>query len=101
MLAEFSVVPIGAGESVSAYVSECIRIVEASGLEYRLNPMGTVIEGDFDEVMAVISTCHKRVTDMCDRVLTTIRIDDRKGVVSAIASKIESVETKMGKKVKK
>lgn len=101
MLAEFSIVPIGAGESVSVYVSECIRIVDESDLDYRLNPMGTVVEGEYDEVMAVISSCHKKVAGMCDRVITTIRIDDRKGAVDTIRSKVESVERKSGKKAEK
>jgi len=101
MLAEFSVVPIGVGESVSRYVSECVRIVDESGLDYRVNPMGTVVEGEFDEVMSVISACHKRVASMCLRVETTIRIDDRKGSSGAICSKVESVEKKVGKRLKK
>ncbi|UCE80274.1 MAG: MTH1187 family thiamine-binding protein [Methanobacteriota archaeon] len=101
MLAEFSIIPVGTGESVSAYVSECLRIVDGSGLDYRLNPMGTVIEGEFDEVMTVISSCHKKVAGMCDRVVTTIRIDDRKGADDALHSKIDSVEEKVGKRLKK
>ena len=100
MLAEFSIVPVGVGESVSIYVAECMKIVEESGLSYRLNPMGTVVEGEYEEVMAVISACHMRVAGMCDRVLTTIRIDDRKGADDALRSKIESVEEKLGKRLK-
>ena len=101
MLAEFSIVPVGAGESVSTYVAECIKIVEESGLDYRLNPMGTVLEGDYEQVMAVISSCHQKVASMCDRVLTTIRIDDRRGAVDALRSKVESVEEKVGKRLKR
>ena len=97
MLAEFSIVPIGAGESLSGYVAECIRIVEASGLEYRLNPLGTVVEGEFDEVMGVVSACHKRIASMCPRVITSIKIDDRRGVTNALESKIESVRSKLEK----
>ena len=97
MLVEFSVVPIGKGESLSVYVAECVRIVKASGLEYRLCPMGTVIEGDFDEAMAVVSACHKRVAEMSPRVITSIKIDDRRGAKNAIDSKIRSVEGRMEK----
>jgi uncharacterized protein (TIGR00106 family) len=101
MLAEFTVVPIGDGEGVSRHVAECVRIVDESGLDYRVNPMGTVIEGGFDEVMSVICACHKKVAGTCARVETIIRIDDRKGVDHAIRSKIESVEDKLGKRLKK
>lgn len=101
MLAEFSVVPIGKGESVSQYVAECLKIVEASGIAYKINPMGTVLEGDYDAVMAVIRACHVRVMGICPRVMTTIRIDDRKGVQNALEKKITSVEEKVGKELKK
>ena len=101
MLAEFSVVPIGKGESVSQYVAECIRIVEASGLDYKINPMGTVLEGDYDAVLSVVKQCHMRVLEMTPRVITTVKIDDRKGREGTLSSKVESVERKLGKKLKK
>ncbi len=99
-MAEFSVVPVGAGESVSRYVADCLRIVDKSGVDYHLNPMGTVLEGDFDDVMAVIAACHKAITASCARVLTTIRIDDRRGTEDGLRSKIESVESKVGKRLR-
>jgi len=91
MLAEFSVVPIGKGESVGEYVAECVRVVKASGLPYRLCPMGTVVEGDYDEVMGVVRQCHLKVRAMCTRVITTVKIDDREGAEGAIDKKVESV----------
>jgi len=100
-LVEFSVVPIGKGESVSQYVAECLRIVEASGLDYRINPMGTVLEGDYDQVMEVVKQCHMRVLGMSPRVITTVKIDDRVGRVGTLASKVESVEKKLGIELKK
>jgi len=101
MLAEFSVVPIGSGESVSQYVAECMRIVEKSGLDYRINPMGTVLEGDFDEVMAVVRECHMRVMELCPRVITSIKIDDRRGRKGMLDAKVRSVEEKLGLRLKK
>ncbi len=96
MLVEFSVVPLGKGESVSQYVAECIRVVSASGLPYRLNPMGTVVEGGYDEVMAVVRDCHMRVMGMSGRVITSIKIDDRRGAAGMIDRKVRSVEEKVG-----
>lgn len=94
-MAEFSVVPIGKGESVSEYVAECVRIVQASGLPFRLCPMGTVLEGEYDEVMGVVRLCHMKVMEMCPRVITTVKIDDRKGADGAIDRKVESVLSKL------
>jgi uncharacterized protein (TIGR00106 family) len=95
MIAEFSIVPIGAGESVSKYVAECLRIVRQSGLRYELTPLGTVLEGDYDAVMDVIRRCHKQVRSMTGRVMTTVRIDDRQGAANEIERKVKSVEEKM------
>jgi len=100
MLAEFSVVPIGKGESVSEYVAECLEMVVASGLDYRVNPMGTVVEGDYDEVMDLIKSCHEKVMERCPRVITTIKIDDRRGASGTIESKVRSVEKRLGRKLK-
>jgi len=101
MLAEFSVVPLGKGESVSQYVAECLKLVEAAGLDYRINPMGTVLEGDYDEVMSVIRKCHMKVVELCPRVITSIKIDDRKDKKNMLDSKIESVERKLDRKLRK
>ncbi len=95
MIAEFSVVPIGAGESVSPYVAECLKIVRDSGLKYEFTALATIVEGDYDQVLGTIGLCHKKVRSMTDRVMTTIRIDDRKGAVNEIERKVKSVEEKM------
>lgn len=99
LLAEFSVVPIGKGESVSQYVAECLKIVDSSGLPYRINPMGTVLEGDYDAVMSVIRACHMRIMDLCPRVITSVKIDDRKGITGMMDSKVDSVERHLGKRL--
>ena len=101
MIAEFSVVPLGKGESVSQYVAECLKIVEESGIDYRINPMGTVLEGDYDRVMSVIRECHVKVAELCPRVITTIKIDDRKGARRMLETKIESVEKRLGRQLRK
>lgn len=101
MLAEFSVVPVGVGQSVSQYVAECLKIVESSKVNYKINPMGTVLEGDYDRVMAVIRACHMRVMEMAPRAVTSIKIDDRKDKVVTLDSKIDSVEARIGKELKR
>lgn len=94
-IAEFSVVPIGAGESLSPFVAECLKIVRESGLKYEFTPVGTILEGDYDEIMDVVGKCHKKVRSMSDRVLTSVKIDDRAGATNEIERKVQSVESKL------
>jgi uncharacterized protein (TIGR00106 family) len=100
MVVNFSIVPIGKESSLSAKVAEVLKIVSESGIDYKLHSMGTILEGDWDEIMTLIKKCHKRISKDSDRVLTTITIDDRKGRTGRIAGKVKSVEKKLGKKLK-
>jgi uncharacterized protein (TIGR00106 family) len=95
IVCEFSIVPLGAGESLSRHVAECVRIVKESGLPYQLTPMGTILEGEWDEVMEVIARCHRAMRARFRRVLTTIRIDDREAPPGRLAAKVRSVEEKL------
>ena len=99
MLLEFSMAPLGRGESVGEYVADCLQIIEASGLPYRLNPMGTVLEGDFDELMGVVRDCLNRMSTRSDRITCTIKFDWRQGATGRLTSKIESVEKRLGRKL--
>jgi len=101
MLAEFSIIPVGKDESVSGLVSLAIEIVRNSGLEYRVNSMGTVVEGSWNEVMDLIKRCHDAVRKETGRVVTSITIDDRAISGSRIGRKIQSVEEKIGHVLKK
>jgi uncharacterized protein (TIGR00106 family) len=101
MLAEFSIVPVGTGSSVSAQIAEVLRIVDESGVPYKINPMGTVIEGEWDEVMKLIKKCHKIVMKNNERAITRIVIDDRKGSPNRIEAKVKSIERIIGKSLKK
>jgi len=101
MLVEFSVVPIGMGVSVSPQMARVLKIVAESGIPYKANPMGTVLEGEWDRVMDVIKRCHAEIMKDGDRVLTSITIDDRKGKEQRMEKKLESVEQKLGMKLSK
>ncbi len=100
ILLEFSMSPLTQGDSVSKYVSRSLDIIDKSGLPYRLNPMGTVIEGSWDEVMAVVKACWEKMREDCDRISTIVKIDYRKGKTGRLASKVASVEEKLGRKMK-
>ena len=101
MLVEFSVVPIGAGVSVGPQIARVLKIVAESGLPYKANPMGTVLEGEWDAVMGVVRKCHEEVMKDAERTITSITIDDRKGKEERMEKKLESVEKKLGMKLKK
>ncbi len=77
---EVSIVPVGpAGASISKYVAHCLDILDESGLKYELCPMGTVIEGDLTRIIDAVRAMHEGTFDgEVVRVLTTIRIDDRR-----------------------
>src|ERR1700687_5065181 len=98
VLVEFSVLPVGKGASLSPAVARVLQIVAKSGVRYKANPMGTVLEGPWEEVMGVIKKCHDEVMKDAERAVTSIKIDDRKGKDARIEKKIESVEQKLGMK---
>ncbi len=99
VLLEFSMSPFDKGESLGEYVARSLDIVDRSGLPYRLTPMGTVIEGEWDEVMAVVTACFERMRQDCGRISTSVRIDYRAGKGGRLKSKIDSIESKLGRKL--
>jgi uncharacterized protein (TIGR00106 family) len=101
MLIEFSIVPIGSGSSISGRLSEVLKIVDSSGLPYKVNPMGTVVEGEWDELFALVGKCHASVMKEEERVMTHITIDDRKGMPNRLDQKVKSLEKRLGKTLKK
>lgn len=101
ILASFSIAPLDRGESVSKYVAQLVDLIDRSGLDYQLTPMATIVEGEFEEVMALIAACHQKMRSMSRRVITNIKIDDREGASGRLAGKVESVERALGRPVRK
>jgi uncharacterized protein (TIGR00106 family) len=96
VMVDLCVVPIGVGVSVSEYVAECERLIAAAGLESELHPYGTVIQGDWDAVFAVIKRCHERVHAMgAPRVFTTLKVGTRTDREQTMADKVDSVRRKL------
>ena len=100
LLAEISMWPMDKGESVGHYVARLLEIIDRSGLPYKLGPLGTCIEGDYDAVMSVIKQCHEALASDCNRIACTIKMDWRKGSEGAIEKKVRSVEQKVGRRLK-
>ena len=101
-LLEFSITPLGAGESVSQYVAKAVDLVDKSGLDYRLHAMGTEVEGDLDAAVGPAEAVRsKPMAADCDRVSVSAKIDYRKGHPGALLSKVASVEKRLGRALKK
>jgi len=92
MIVAFSVTPLGVGEDVAEYVADAVKIVRASGLPNRTDAMFTTIEGEWDEVMAVVRDACDAVAARAPRVSVTLKADIRPGVTSAMQTKMTSLE---------
>jgi uncharacterized protein (TIGR00106 family) len=97
VLLDFSMTPLGKGESVSSYVARCLDVVVASGLDYRLHAMGTTLEGELDEVLAVVRRCFDVLQGDCDRISCSIKIDYRRGSGGRLQSKVEKIQKLTGR----
>ena len=100
-LLEFSITPLGAGESVSQYVARVVDLVDKSGLDYRLHAMGTEVEGDLDALLDLLKRSIETMAADCDRVSVSAKIDYRKNHPGALLSKVASVEKRLGRALKK
>ena len=100
VLAEFSMFPTDKGESVSAYVSQVLKVIDDSGLTYQLTPMGTILEGEWKEVMGVVTACFEVLQLQCRRVTIILKVDYREGKESRMRSKINKLESILQKKLK-
>jgi len=99
VLLEFAMAPAGKGTSVSAYVARSLDIIDKCGLPYQLTPMGTILEGEWDQVMAVVGECYQAMSIDCERVSVNIKIDARNGPGGRLTSKTAAVEQKLGRKL--
>ncbi len=101
VLLEFSIYPLDKGESVGKYVARAVDIVDKSGLPYRLHAMGTVLEGEWDECMAVVAKCFRALKRDCRRIEVVLKVDYRAGRHHALESKVASVEKRLGRRLRR
>ncbi len=97
-IVEISVIPLGTKTpSVSRYVADALRILEKEkGIKYELTSMGTIIEGDLDKVLDLAKKMHEAVFDKeILRVVTIIKIDDRRDKPLSMEGKIKSIQDKL------
>jgi uncharacterized protein (TIGR00106 family) len=92
MIVAFSVTPLGVGENVGEYVADAVRVVRASGLPNQTDAMFTSIEGEWDEVMAVVRDAVRAVEARAPRVSLVLKADIRPGMTGQLQGKVERVE---------
>jgi uncharacterized protein (TIGR00106 family) len=93
MIIAFSITPLGIGEAVGEAVAEAVRVVRASGLPNQTDAMFTLVEGEWDEVMAVVKQATDAVLAVAPRVSLVVKADIRPGTTGAMTSKVESLES--------
>jgi uncharacterized protein (TIGR00106 family) len=97
-IADFTIIPIGVGVSLSKYVAACERVLEQTSLHYELHANGTNLEGNWDEVMQAIKACHERLHEMgVPRISTVIKIGTRTDREQTMADKMISVREELKK----
>jgi len=95
---EISIVPLGTKTpSVSRYVARAIEVLQDEvGIKYELTAMGTIIEGDLEQLLNLVRKMHEAVMDAgIARVVTTVKIDDRRDKPSSMGGKVTSVKSKL------
>lgn len=96
MLAEFSIFPLDKGaQGLSEYVSELVRIVQDSGLPHELHAMGTIVEGEPEEVYDLLLRCHLAMRQQSERIYVNLKVDDRPGRTGALQAKVAAVRNRI------
>lgn len=100
MLAEIQFIPVGTGEEIKELIAKTVDIIEQSELDYQHTSMGTIVEGEWDEIMALVRKCHDRLLEDAGRVVTHIKIDDRKDARNRLRRQVLEVEYALGRGLK-
>ncbi|MGB2987552.1 MAG: MTH1187 family thiamine-binding protein [Phycisphaerae bacterium] len=96
VILDICVVPIGVGVSVSRYIAACEQVLTEAGFEPHLHAYGTIIEGEWDKVLAAVKRCHEVIHEMgVPRISTTIKLGTRTDQKQTINDKVRSVKEKL------
>ena len=97
-LADVSIIPLGTGTpSVSKYVAGTIKALQRrKDIKYEITAMGTTIQGDLDNILAVVREMHEETFSQgVARVVTIIKIDDRRDKELSMSGKVESLRREL------
>ncbi|MBN2085679.1 MAG: MTH1187 family thiamine-binding protein [Anaerolineales bacterium] len=98
VIADFTIVPVGTGVSLSPYVAACEKVLRGAGLKVQLHSNGTNIEGDWDAVFAALKRCHETVHQMgAPRIFSVVKISTRSDRDQTMEEKLSSVQKRLGK----
>jgi uncharacterized protein (TIGR00106 family) len=95
VIVDFSIFPVGKGESVSKEVARAAALIRQRGLPHTMGPMGTSVEGEWEEVMDLVRDCFYEMKKECGRIYMTIKVDYRKGKEGRLTGKVKSLKEKM------
>ena len=96
-IVQISCTPLGEGSGgISKFVAGCLILVKESGLKYQLTPMGTILEGELDDIFALVRRMHESPFNAgAQRVSTLIKIDDRRDREHTMERKLRSVQEQL------
>ena len=96
VIADFSIVPLGVGLSLSRYIAECEKVLKEAGLKTQVHAYGTNIEGEWDAVVAAVRRCHQVLHDMgVPRISTVLKLGTRIDRDQTMEEKVRSVSEKL------
>ena len=96
VIAEFTIIPIGVGLSLSGYIAKCEQIFHESGLKYELHANGTNVEGDWETVFAALEHCHESLHALgVPRIHSQIKVGTRIDRAQSMNDKLESIQAKL------
>ena len=95
VIVNISLFPVDKGESLSEYVAHALRVIRESGLPFIEGPMGTSVEGEWDEVNRVVSGCFHAVEAVSSRVYMVTTYDYREGKSGRLQQKMDSVASRL------
>jgi uncharacterized protein (TIGR00106 family) len=98
-MVDVSIVPVGtATPSVSQYIAGAIKILQGEpDIKYELTAMGTIIEGDLERILTLAGRMHRSAFEAgAMRVVTTIKVDERRDKPLTMEGKVEAVRRRLG-----
>ena len=96
VIAELSIYPMDKGEHLSPYVARALKIIKASGIRHEFHAMGTILEGEWSDVMSVVDACYRELEKDCSRIIVNFKADSKRGGKDLIEMKVKSVREKLG-----
>ena len=99
VLLEFAMSPGGKGESLSEYVARILDVIDRSDVPYQFTPMGTILEGEWEQVMGVVTACFKALEADCSRISMNLKMDYRAAPGGRLKAKTAKIEERLGRKL--